>query len=44
MWLGRRESLTYTDILPTESSHARRERKVHVTLQPDIIEKLNYTK
>jgi hypothetical protein len=32
------------DIGPNETSHTRKDRKVHMTLSPDIIEKLNYSK
>jgi E3 SUMO-protein ligase PIAS1 len=32
------------DIGPNETSHTRKDRKVHMTLSPDLIEKLNYSK
>jgi hypothetical protein len=32
------------DIGPNESGGTRRERKMHITLTPDIIEKLNQSK
>lgn len=32
------------DIGPNETSHTRKDRKVHLTLTPDVIEKLNYSK